>query len=130
MQTEHRRAPCHLLLGGAVEVTDLESEKQIATSARNLSLFGYFVATATPFVTGTKVRVRITHQGATFAAFGSVAYTSTSEGMGIAFGKVEPRDRVLCGNTNRARKGGQRPQFCFPSPLQHWAGTSEVPTVV
>jgi hypothetical protein len=66
-------------------VTDLESEKQIATSARKLSLFGCFVATATPFVTGTKVRLRITHRGATFAALGRVAYSSASEGMGIAF---------------------------------------------
>jgi hypothetical protein len=94
MQTERRRAPRHLL-GGAVEVIDLESEKQIATLARNLSLFGCFVTTATPFVTGTKVRVRITHQGTTFAALGSVAHTLASEGMGIAFGGIEPRDRAI-----------------------------------
>jgi hypothetical protein len=94
MQTEHRRAARHLL-GGAVEVTDLESEKQIATLARNLSLFGCFVATATPFLTGTKVRLRITHRGATFAALGWVAYTSASEGMGIAFGEIDARDRAI-----------------------------------
>ena len=93
VQTE-RRAPRHLL-GGAVEVTDLESEKQIVTLARNLSLFGCFVATATPFVTGTKVRLRITHRGATFAALGWVAYASASEGMGIAFGEIAARDRAL-----------------------------------
>src|ERR1700739_1985670 len=94
MQTERRRASRHLL-GGAVEVTDLESEKKIATLARNLSLFGCFVATATPFVTGTKVRLRITHRGATFAAIGWVAHSSTSEGMGIAFGGIEARDRAI-----------------------------------
>ena len=94
MQTEHRRAPRHLL-GGAVEVTDLESEKQIATLARNLSLFGCFVTTTTPFVTGTKVRVRITHRGVTFAARGRVAYASASEGMGIAFGDIENADRTI-----------------------------------
>ena len=94
MHIEHRRAPRHLL-GGAVEVTDLESEKEIATVARNLSLFGCFVVTAAPFVTGTKVRVRITHRGATFAAFGRVAYASASEGMGIAFGEVEAGDRAI-----------------------------------
>jgi hypothetical protein len=94
MQTERRRAPRHLL-GGAVEVTDLQSEKQIATSARNLSLFGCFVATATPFVTGTKVKVRITHRGATFAALGWVAHTLASEGMGIAFGGLEARNRAI-----------------------------------
>ena len=94
MQTEHRRAPRHLL-GGAVEVIDLESEKQIVTLARNLSLCGCFVATATPFVTGTKVRLRITHWGATFAALGRVAFASASEGMGIAFGEIEARDRAI-----------------------------------
>jgi hypothetical protein len=76
-------------------VTDLESEKQIATSARNLSLFGCFVATANPFVMGTKVGLRITHRGATFAALGYVAYASAFEGMGIAFGGIEARDRAI-----------------------------------
>ena len=94
MQTEHRRAPRHLL-GGAVEVTDLESEKEIVTVARNLSLFGCFVATATPLVTGTKVRLRITYQGVTFAAFGWVAYASASEGMGIAFSEIEAGERAI-----------------------------------
>ena len=94
MQTEHRRALRHLL-GGAVEVTDLESEKEIATVARNVSLFGCFVVTDAPFVTGSKVKVRITHRGATFAALGAVVYASGSEGMGIAFGEVEARDRAI-----------------------------------
>lgn len=94
MRSEHRRAPRHLL-GGAVEVTDLESEKQIATSARNLSLLGCFVATATPFIAGTKVRLRIIHRGATFATLGRVVYASASEGMGIAFGEVEAEDRAI-----------------------------------
>jgi hypothetical protein len=76
-------------------VTDLESEKQIATSARNLSLFGCFVATSTPFITGTKVRLRITHRSATFAALGRVVYTSASEGMGIAFDGIEGRERAI-----------------------------------
>jgi hypothetical protein len=76
-------------------VTDLGSEEQIVTLARNLSLFGCFVATATPFVTGTKVRLRITHRGATFAALGWVAHPSASEGMGIAFGAIEAKDRAL-----------------------------------
>jgi hypothetical protein len=94
MQTEHRRAPRHLL-GGAVEVTDLESEKQIATVVRNLSLFGCFLATITPFVMGTRVRLRITHRGATFAALGWVANASAAEGMGIAFSRIETKDRAV-----------------------------------
>jgi hypothetical protein len=93
MPTEHRRALRHLL-GGTVEVTDLESEKEIVTVARNISLLGCFVATVTPFVTGTKVRLRITHRGATFTAFGWVAYAAT-EGMGIEFGGIETKDRAV-----------------------------------
>jgi hypothetical protein len=76
----------------------LESEKEIVAVARNLSLFGCFVATVTPFVTGTKVRLRITHRGATFAAFGCVAYASAAEGMGIAFGEIDARDRAILDN--------------------------------
>jgi hypothetical protein len=76
-------------------VTDLESGKEIVTVARNLSLFGCFVATAAPFVTGTKVRLRITHRGATFAALGYVAHASAPEGMGIAFGEIKARDRAI-----------------------------------
>jgi hypothetical protein len=94
MHIEHRRASRYLL-GGTVEVTDVESEKEIVTVARNLSLFGCFVATVTPFVTGTKVRLRITHRGAIFAAFGCVAYASAAEGMGIAFGEIETKDRAV-----------------------------------
>ena len=92
--TERRRVPRHLL-GGTVEVTDLESGKEIVTVARNLSLFGCFVATVTPFVMGTKVRLRITHRGAIFAVFGCVVYASSSEGMGIAFGRIETKDRAI-----------------------------------
>jgi len=42
-----------------------------------------------------KVRLRITHRGATFAAFGWVAYASGSEGMGITFGEIEAGDRAI-----------------------------------
>jgi hypothetical protein len=46
-------------------------------------------------LTGTKVRLRITHRGATFAALGYVAHASASEGMGIAFGEIKARDRAI-----------------------------------
>ena len=76
-------------------MTDVESEKQIVTVVRNLSLFGCFLATAIPFVMGTRVRLRIMHRGATFAAFGWVANASAAEGMGIAFSRIEGKDRAI-----------------------------------
>jgi hypothetical protein len=49
-------------------VTDLESEKEIVTVARNISLFGCFVATVTPFLTGTKVSRSPRRNGRAIAA--------------------------------------------------------------
>jgi len=60
VQTE-RRAPRHLL-GGAVEVIDLESEKQLHW-ARNLSLWGCFVTTATSFHYGNEGQIAHHTQG-------------------------------------------------------------------
>ena len=53
MQTERRRAPRHLL-GGAVEVTDLESEKRIVTLASNLCLVGLFCGNRHSFRSGNE----------------------------------------------------------------------------
>jgi hypothetical protein len=48
------------------------------------------VETTTPFLEGTKVRLRISHHGANFFAHGNVAYSRPDAGMGIAFTLVEP----------------------------------------
>jgi hypothetical protein len=66
------------------------------------------VATVTPFVTGTKVRLRITHGGATFAAFGWVAYAPAAEGMGIAFGGIETKHRAILDTWLAGREARQR----------------------
>ncbi len=51
---------------------------------------GCFVETTTPFIGGTKVRFRISHDGAVFAAEGTVAYSLSGKGMGITFTAIEP----------------------------------------
>jgi hypothetical protein len=53
-------------------------------------MFGCFVETVAPFPAGTKVRVRISHAGATFTGQGTVAYSRHNGGMGIAFTSIEP----------------------------------------
>ena len=44
----------------------------------------------TPFVNGTKVSVRISHNGTTFTAEGTVVYARERAGMGIGFTSIEP----------------------------------------
>jgi hypothetical protein len=55
-----------------------------------LNLFDCFVETDRPFARGTKVRIRISHNGTIFTAQGRVAYTRDRAGMGIIFTSVEP----------------------------------------
>jgi hypothetical protein len=45
--------------------------------------------------TGTKVRIKIAHGGASFVALGRVAYSKTSGRMGIVFTGVEKTDQSV-----------------------------------
>jgi GTPase SAR1 family protein len=47
------------------------------------------------FATGTRVRIRIAHRGANFAALGTVVYAGTNAGMGVAFTKIEQKDQLV-----------------------------------
>jgi PilZ domain len=72
-----------------IELTDLQSEKHISGHTKDLTLFGCFVETMTPFSEGTKVRLRISHGGMNLVAQGNVAYSRPNSGMGIAFIMIE-----------------------------------------
>jgi hypothetical protein len=88
MTVGQHRATRHPFAARA-EVVDVESEKQVMAHTGDLSAFGCFIETASPFPRGTKVRIRINHHGATFVASGVVSY-SRSNGMGVRFGAIEP----------------------------------------
>lgn len=73
-----------------IELIDIQSEKHISGHTRDLSLFGCFVETVTPFPERTEARLRISHAGVNFVARGKVAYSRPNLGMGIAFTAIEP----------------------------------------
>jgi hypothetical protein len=60
-----------------------------------MSLFGCFVETTAPFVNGTRVRLRISHNGAILEADGVVVYSRERAGMGIGFTSVEPSNASI-----------------------------------
>jgi hypothetical protein len=93
-EIERRRAIRHLF-GGAAEVINVESQTEITSVARDLSLYGCFVTSKAPFPKGTGVRLRITNSKANFSAVGHVAFNLPDEGMGIAFAQVEPKDQAV-----------------------------------
>jgi hypothetical protein len=73
-----------------IDLTDLQSEKHLAAHTKDLTLFGCFVETVTPFAEGTKVRLKISHASVNFMAMGKVAYSRPGSGMGIAFTSIDP----------------------------------------
>jgi hypothetical protein len=89
MFTPQRAAPRHLFLA-PIQLTDVQSEKQLAAHTKDLNLFGCFVETMSPFPQGTKVRLRISRAGAHVTALGKVANSRPNAGMGIAFITIEP----------------------------------------
>jgi hypothetical protein len=69
-EIERRPATRHLF-GGAAEVINLESQMEIASLARDLSLCGCFVPGKNPLPKWTGVRLKITNSKANFSAVGS-----------------------------------------------------------
>ncbi len=68
----------------------MQSEKHISGHTKDLSLFGCFVETVTPFPEGTKVRLKISRGETHLVAQGKVTYSRPNSGMGIAFITIEP----------------------------------------
>lgn len=77
----------------AIELTDLQSEAQLREKTRDLSVFGCHVHGCASLPAGARVRLRITHNGSSFAASGKVAYSRPNEGIGIFFSKIEANDQ-------------------------------------
>lgn len=90
-----RRAATRYNFGAIAEVIALDQSHELVSLTRDLSASGCFVETTTPFATGTRVRVRITHSGADFTALGDVTGNVTPTGMGIVFTQIEPNDRAI-----------------------------------
>ena len=94
MPTERPRGPRYLFVA-TIQLTDTQSEAQIHERTSDLSLYGCRVVTLKPFPPGAKVRIRILHRSANFAALGKVSYNSPDGGMGIAFTQIEPADQSV-----------------------------------
>lgn len=79
-----------------VELTELETEKQIHHLLSDLSLFGCRVTRGRMLSRGAKIRIRIMHGGTSFNAVGTVVHARVKSGMGIVFTGIENSDlRVL-----------------------------------
>lgn len=94
MSTEIHRAT-RFPFAANIELTDVRSERVVAGRTSDLSVFGCYVRTTTPFPQGTKVTLRIAHEGGNFTAFGKVVYVKPNAGMGITFSNIEPAHQTI-----------------------------------
>jgi CDGSH-type Zn-finger protein len=95
METQSGRRAPRYPFAVDVELTDLQSGIQIKERAKDLSLCGCGVSTATPFSAGTKVVLKVAYRERQIVAFGKVIYGRQDIGMGIAFTSIEPVDQKL-----------------------------------
>jgi hypothetical protein len=94
-----------------IELTDVKSEARARERTSNLSVFGCHVEARKPLSNGAKVRVKITHRGATFVALGRVSYAIPTSGMGIVFTNVQPGDQLTLEKwISEIRDKGQPPE--------------------
>jgi len=91
---ESRRAP-RFAFGGVAEITTIHPNTYIVVSTTELSRFGCFVTTRKTMFIGTKVELKITHDGRAFKASGEVVSVQSENGMGIKFTTTAPNDVAL-----------------------------------
>jgi hypothetical protein len=62
----------------------------VSANVAELSLYGCYMATATPYEVQTLLRVKIFNAGEYFEAKATVIYSQPAKGMGLAFRETKP----------------------------------------
>ncbi len=91
---DKRREPRHFFTA-TVELLEANVRARIGAQTGDLSMNGCYVDTLNPFPVGSKVKVIINHNEATFTAVGTVMHGEANLGMGISFTKVEPDQKEI-----------------------------------
>lgn len=94
MPLERRRLFRHVF-GGLVELSTIPPQTLIIGSTVDICRLGCFVQTQESIPAGTKIRLKITHDGSQFTAMGEVVHVLSGRGIGIKFTEVAPKDEAL-----------------------------------
>jgi PilZ domain len=82
-------------LAASIEMVEMESGTELRAQTTDISTFGCRVNVAAPWVTGSKVRLRIFHRGAVLSAIGAIANIRTKGGMGVVFTHIEEKQQLV-----------------------------------
>lgn len=92
-EAERRGTDRHSFTASA-DVIELSSGARFSTRTTDLGPGGCFVDTMTPFPVGAKVRVTVKKAKSDFQTEGTVVYSQTGLGMGIAFAELNSEQRI------------------------------------
>jgi hypothetical protein len=92
-EAERRGADRHSFSASA-DVIELSSGAHFSTRTTDLGPGGCFVDTICPFPVGARVRVTVKKAKTDFQTEGTVVYSQTGLGMGIAFAELNPTQRL------------------------------------
>ena len=92
------RAVRRIQLVASAEVTERDSQTQLAARISEIGLGGCYVDTLSPFSAGTLVHIRIIRDGGAFECEAKIVYAHDSFGMGIAFTNIALDQRRLLEN--------------------------------
>lgn len=74
----------------SADVVEVKSGTKFSTRTTDLGPGGCFVDTLMPLPVGSAVRTRLQKDNVSFEALGTVTFSQTGLGMGIAFGEMPP----------------------------------------
>jgi hypothetical protein len=87
---DDRRSAIRYQITVSAEVVETKSGTRFSTRTTDLGPGGCFVDTLMPLPVGADVRVRLHKDNIKFEALGSVTFSQTGLGMGIAFNEMPP----------------------------------------
>lgn len=88
-----RRATQRVQFTASADVVELSSGAKFSARTTDLGPGGCFVDTLIPFPVGSTVKIVLRRQKATFETGGSVVYSQSGLGMGIAFSELTADQR-------------------------------------
>ena len=106
-----------------VEVIEIDSDVRFSGRTTDLGPGGCFVDTLVPFVAGAKVRVFVHKEKQKLETNGTVVYSQTGLGMGIAFDPLKAEQRAILETWLTEVVGTHQYAFKRPSAPNAKAGT-------
>jgi hypothetical protein len=87
---KERRRTIRYPFAASAEIIDEKSKTHLSTRVTELSLYGCYFETISPLPAESMVQVKIVSGLVFFEAYGTIVYSQTTLGMGVAFREVHP----------------------------------------